>query len=65
MGEPERVAAQVVYSKVNAGMALLVCAYDSDEKFHNVHLDGAISLADFRGRVPSLDKSQEIFFYCA
>ena len=29
--------------------ALLVCAYDSDEKFRQNRLDGAISLADFQG----------------
>ena len=65
MSEPERVAVQDVYRKVNAGTALLVCAYDNDEKFRDVHLEGAISLADFKSRVPSLEREQEIFFYCA
>ena len=30
--------------------ALLICAYDSPEKFQRYHLDGARSLQDFRPR---------------
>src|SRR4051812_46226710 len=45
--------------------ALLVCAYDSDEKFRQNRLDGAISLADFQARERSLPKDREIIFYCA
>jgi hypothetical protein len=45
--------------------ALLVCAYDSDEKFQQNRLDGAISLADFQARESSIPKSREIIFYCA
>jgi hypothetical protein len=65
MSEPERISADEVYRKVTDGAALLVCAYDDDGKFRHVHLDGAVSLADFRERLPELDKGQEIFFYCA
>jgi rhodanese-related sulfurtransferase len=45
--------------------ALLVCAYDSDEKFRDNRLDGAISLADFQSREAKLPKDREIIFYCA
>jgi len=45
--------------------ALLVCAYDSDEKFRQNRLDGAISLADFQARERTLPKDGEIIFYCA
>ena len=45
--------------------ALLVCAYDSDEKFRQNRLDGAISLADFRARETALPKDREVIFYCA
>lgn len=65
MSEPERVSVDVVYRRVVAGAAFLVCAYDDDEKFRNVHLEGAVSLADFRAGLPGLDKSREIYFYCA
>ena len=45
--------------------ALLVCAYDSDEKFENNHLEGAISLSDFKARERNMARDREIIFYCA
>ena len=45
--------------------ALLVCAYDSEEKFRYNHLEGALSLAEFRSRISSLPRDQEVIFYCA
>ena len=45
--------------------ALVVCAYDSDEKFRQNHLDGAWSLQALRAREFSLRKDTEIIFYCA
>ena len=65
MNGPERVAVDEVYQKVTNGAALLVCAYDDDEKFRGVHLKGAVSLAEFKSKLSGLDKNQEIFFYCA
>ena len=44
---------------------LLVCAYDSDEKFEQNHLEGAISLDEFRKREDQLPLDREIVFYCA
>jgi hypothetical protein len=65
MAEPIRISVEVARQKVNSGVALLVCAYDDDEKFKNNHLQGAISLNDFRAKLPSLSTEQEIIFYCA
>jgi hypothetical protein len=45
--------------------ALLVCAYDSQEKFAANHLQGALSLDELRSRESSLPKQQELIFYCA
>lgn len=45
--------------------ALLVCAYDSDDKFRQFHLDGAISLDEFRSMAGSVPKDREVIFYCA
>jgi len=45
--------------------ALLVCAYDSQEKFDQYHLEGAIPLEDFEARAESLPRDREIIFYCA
>ena len=45
--------------------AMLVCAYDSDEKFRKNHLEGANSLDELRARENSLPKDCELIFYCA
>jgi rhodanese-related sulfurtransferase len=45
--------------------ALLVCGYDSDEKFRKNHLEGAISLSELRSRESALTRDQELIFYCA
>jgi len=64
MAEATRISAQEARVAVQGGKALLVCAYDSDEKFRSNHLEGAISLSDFSNRVQSLGKDTEIIFYC-
>jgi len=65
MTEPERVGPGEIYEKLKAGAALLVCAYDNEDKFKVLHLEGAISLHELRSRLEALPKDQEIIFYCA
>jgi rhodanese-related sulfurtransferase len=64
MAERISVAETRRHLQANAN-ALLVCAYDSDEKFRQNRLDGAISLADLKAREANLPKDREIIFYCA
>jgi hypothetical protein len=65
-GTVDRISPQQAMRDLHAGTgALLVCAYDSDEKFQKNRLDGAISLSDFRGRENDLPRDEEIIFYCA
>lgn len=65
MAEAIRITPEETFQKLRAGKALLVCAYDSEERFRSLQLDGAISLSEFRAKLPSLPKDQEIIFYCA
>jgi hypothetical protein len=65
MAEVIRISPKEVRKKVTSEAALLVCAYDNDEKFKQVHLEGAISLSGFRSKLPWLNKGNEIIFYCA
>ncbi len=65
MPEPNRIGPEETREKLENGTAVLVCAYDSDEKFRTVHLEGAVSLIDFESKLSSLPKNQEIIFYCA
>jgi hypothetical protein len=43
---------------------LLVCAYEDEEKFRKLQIQGAISFNAFKSKLPSLSKDQEIVFYC-
>jgi hypothetical protein len=60
-----RVAPEDIYPRVKSGETLLVCAYDNDDTFRGMRLEGAIFLQDFKSRVSGLPKDREIVFYCA
>ena len=64
MTEPVRVTPKEVYQKVKSGTTILVCAYDDEATFQQMQLQGAISQQEFKSRLPSLSKDQEIVFYC-
>jgi rhodanese-related sulfurtransferase len=63
MAEPVRISPEVARQKVLSHAAILVCAYEEEEKFRKMHLEGAISLKEFKNRASSLPKEQEIIFY--
>ena len=65
MTEPIRISPQTAREKTTSGLTLLICAYDDEKKFNANHLEGAISFADFRTKLSSLPKDQNIIFYCA
>ena len=65
MDAVERVSAEKARTAVESDRALLVCAYDSDEKFRQYHIPEAISLEEFRAREATIPKEREIIFYCA
>jgi hypothetical protein len=64
MTEIRRVEPGEARQKMQSG-ALLVCAYDSNDKFRENHLDGAMSLEQFEAQADSFPKEREIIFYCA
>jgi hypothetical protein len=63
MAEPERITPQQAYEIVKSGKAVLVCAYDDEEKCKKLGLGGAMSLNAFQAKTPAKDR--EIMFYCA
>jgi hypothetical protein len=65
MNKVSRITPEETYQKLRAGKALLVCAYDSEEQFRNLQLEGAISFSELRAKLPALSKDQEIVLYCA
>ncbi len=60
----KRIDPDQAHQAVEAG-ALLVCAYDDDEKCRQNLLEGAIPLSEFRELQTSLPKNQQVIFYCA
>ena len=65
MTMPTRIPPETVREQTTSGLALLVCAYDDENKFNANHLDGAISFAEFKSKLPTLPKDKKIIFYCA
>jgi rhodanese-related sulfurtransferase len=65
MIEPRRVTPEEINAKVHSGETLLVCAYESDARFQQMRLEGAISLSEFKALQPTLPQDREIVFYCA
>ena len=64
MSRCERVSPESAQKKVRSRDALLVCAYQEDEQFRKMQLEGATSYSDFKKKVASIPKDQEIIFYC-
>ena len=58
---PRRISVNDAREKVRAG-ALLV-AVTSQAGYDRVHLEDAISMAEFERRLPSLSKQQVLIFY--
>jgi rhodanese-related sulfurtransferase len=65
MAEPLRIPPEEVREKVLSGEAIFVCAYEDEEKFRKMHLEGAVSFNEFKAKADSLAKKQELIFYCA
>ena len=65
MPEPERISAEEAHKKLKAGTAIVVCAYEDDNKFKTFHLEGALSFNEFKSKLSSLSKDQEMAFYCS
>jgi hypothetical protein len=64
MPDVARISVEDAREHVKRG-ALLVCAYDDEEKCHRMKLEGSMTLRELEGRLPSLPKDHEIIFYCA
>lgn len=64
MSDVKRITPAEARQKVTSGEALFVCAYESEALCRRNHPEGGISQAEFTARLPSLDREQEIIFYC-
>ena len=65
MAEIQRISVEDAHKRVDAGQALLVCAYDDEARCRMIDLAGSVPLTTLQPQVGSLPKNQEIIFYCA
>jgi hypothetical protein len=63
--EVTRISPSEARRRIDTGEAILVCAYDSDEKCEAMHLEGMETLHHFQDRLPIIPKELEVIFYCA
>jgi hypothetical protein len=49
----------------NPDGAMLVCAYDDDQKCRQNNLEGSIPFNTFKTQEGSIPKEREVIFYCA
>jgi hypothetical protein len=60
-----RISARALHRQLSNGDGtLLVCAYESDDRFREMEIEGAIPWSQFQSRLPSLSLDQNIVFYC-
>ena len=59
----ERISPEEARARVQAGEAILVCAY-SDKQCEGKMLDGALTRSELEQKLPSLPKDREIILYC-
>jgi hypothetical protein len=53
----------ILDGKLKSGRGLLAYTYEDEAKFKKMRLQGAISFNEFKSKLPSLPKDQEIVFY--
>lgn len=63
--EPKRIDVFEARESALRGDAVLVNAYEPAWEFRAVRLEGAMPLAEFRRRLPTLPLNQRIIVYCA
>ena len=63
MSQITLIDAREAFEHVKNKSALLICAYESDEKFHKLQLEGAIALSEFQSISATVDKDKELIFY--
>jgi hypothetical protein len=61
----QRIDPEEARREVSSGNALLVCAYDDEQKCQQYRLTDALSLAELQAQEAALPKDRKTFFYCA
>ena len=59
-----RIEPTVAHQHASEGDALIVCAYDDEQKCDDLGVADAMPLTEFEDRAEDLDRRREIIFYC-
>lgn len=59
----DRISVEQAREELRSGRAVLVCAYEDDNKCERNGLQGVLSLRELESRAGTRDR--EIIFYCA
>jgi hypothetical protein len=65
MAEPKRISPGEARRKIQSGEAILVCAYEDEEKCKKMMLEDSMSLKEMESKLSSISREKEIIFYCA
>ena len=65
MSDIERIPPEEAIEKVAQGEALLVCAYEDEEKCRALGIEESLTLEDLERMLPSLSRDRVLVFYCA
>jgi hypothetical protein len=61
----ERISPAEVRHRIDAGEdVLLVCGYDDEQRCEDVHIEGALTMSEFRRQQNQIPKNAEIVFFC-
>ncbi len=60
-----RISADEARQHVASGQALLVCAYDDEQKCSDTGVQGALTHKQFQAQLTAVPMSREIIFFCA
>lgn len=63
MAQPTRVLPSAMRERLNIG-AVLVCAYDDEERCRPIRIPGSITLKELESRLDTLSWDRELVFYC-
>ncbi len=58
-----RISAQEARRRAESGQALLVCAYDDEQKCRDAGVTGSLTHRDFLAQLASIPRTREIIFF--
>ena len=63
MSPVDTIDAMDAFAHTKDNSAILICAYERDDKFHRLRLEGAIPLSEFQAISATLPNDKELIFY--